>query len=121
MHNQDMHPDDPKQKAHELASLFKAAGITQTALAMAMGVNQSQVSRVLSGQITRRTKLLNKLCIYAESKLAITDKPDVRTNRELMAALGEVWDGTATHAHALAQVIRSLAQLHPVPPHLHHE
>ncbi|SCK14376.1 Predicted transcriptional regulator with C-terminal CBS domains [Vogesella sp. LIG4] len=116
-----MHPDDPKQKAHELASLFKAAGITQTALAMAMGVNQSQVSRVLSGQITRRTKLLNKLCIYAESKLAITDKPDVRTNRELMAALGEVWDGTATHAHALAQVIRSLAQLHPVPPHLHHE
>lgn len=116
-----MLPDDPKQIALELASLFKATGITQTVLAMAMGVNQSQVSRVLSGQITRRTKLLDRLCIYAESRLIVTDKPDVRANRELMAALGEVWDGTDTHAHALAQVIRSLAHLHPVPPHLHHE
>lgn len=121
MHNQDMHPDDPKQVAHELASLFKAAGITQTAISIAIGVNQSQVSRVLSGQITRRTKLLDKLCVYAESRLAATDKPDVRTNLELMAALGEVWDGSDTHAHALAQVIRSLAQLHPIPPHQHHK
>lgn len=102
---------DPKHIASSLSARFKAAGITQSAIADAIGVSQSQVSRVFSGYITRRTKLLEKLCVYASSQLHLEKQPNVRRNAELMAALSEVWDGSDAHARALAQVIRSLATL----------
>lgn len=107
--------EDPRLIAHALADQFKAAGLTQAAIASTIGVSQSQVSRVLAGHIKRRTKLLDALCVYAESQILHIDKPDVRKNSVLMSALTQVWDGTETHAQALAQVIRSLAQLHPAP------
>lgn len=118
MHNEGMTANTPKQLALALAPQFKSAGLTQAEIANAIGASQSQVSRVLSGHIKRRTKLLEKLCIYAKKQMPHTDGPDVRTNSELMSALTEVWDGTEDHAQALAQVIRSLAQLHPVPTKL---
>lgn len=108
----------PKQLALSLAPQFKSARLTQAEIASAIGASQSQVSRVLSGHIKHHTKLLEKLCIYAKNQLPYIDKPDVRKNSELMSALAEVWDGTEAHAQALAQVIRSLARLHPVPAKL---
>ncbi|WP_217450862.1 helix-turn-helix domain-containing protein [Vogesella oryzae] len=118
MHNEGMTSDTPKQLALALAPQFKSAGLTQDEIAYAIGASQSQVSRVLSGHIKHRTKLFEKLCIYAKNQLPHIEKPDVRANSELMSALAEVWDGTEDHAQALAQVIRSLAQLHPVPTKL---
>jgi transcriptional regulator with XRE-family HTH domain len=112
-----MAESDPRRIASSLAVRFKDAGITQSTIASAIGVNQSQVSRVLSGRIVRHTKLLEKLCIYASSQLHLNKRPTVSRNAELMAALSEVWDGSDAHAHALAQVIRSLATLRGLSYH----
>jgi len=94
-----------------LASHFASAGVTQNTLALAVDASQSQVSRILSGRIVRHTKLLEKLCIYASRRLKFHRRRDVRQNAELMSALTDVWDGSDEHAHALAHVIRSLAEL----------
>lgn len=106
-----MAESDPRRIASSLAVRFKAAGVTQSKIASAIGVSQSQVSRVLSGRIIRHTKLLERLCIYASSQLHLNKRPNVSRNAELMAALSEVWDGSDAHAQALAEVIRSLATL----------
>ena len=94
-----------------IALRIKAAGVTQNEVASALGVNQSQVSRLLGGHVKSRSKLLDDLCIYAETRLSGVSKESVRENPELIAALAEVWDGTPTHAKALATIIRSLATL----------
>lgn len=104
-------PSEARRLALSLASHFASAGVTQNALAIAINASQSQVSRILSGRIVRRTKLLERLCIYASSRLKFHRRRDVRRNAELMSALADVWDGSDEHAHALAHVIRSLAQL----------
>jgi transcriptional regulator with XRE-family HTH domain len=102
---------DPRRLALSLASHFASAGLTQNQLASSIGASQSQVSRILSGRIVRRTKLLDKLFIYANRRLNFGRGRDVRRNAELMSALTDVWDGSNEHAHALAHVIRSLAEL----------
>lgn len=90
---------------------IRKCGITQQAIASALGASQSQISRVLAGHSARRSKLLDKICIYVSSKTHGVSIESVRENNELMAALASVWDGTPDHAQALSAVIRSLAQL----------
>lgn len=101
----------PRRLALSLAARIRSEGITQTQLAVAIEASQSQVSRILSGRIVRHTKLLDRLCAYARHRLNFGKHSDVRRNAELMAALADVWDGSDEHAHALAQIIRSLAEL----------
>lgn len=102
---------NPQRLALKLAPRFKGAGVTQSELARAVGASQSQVSRILAGRIVRHTRLLDRICIYASRRLNCGRHTDARRNSELMSALAEVWDGSDQHAHALAQVIRSLAEL----------
>lgn len=104
-------PSEARRLALSLAFHFASAGIAQKELALAIHASQSQVSRILSGRIVRHTKLLERLCIYANRRLKFNQRRDVRRNAELMSALTDVWDGSEEHAHALAHVIRSLAQL----------
>jgi predicted XRE-type DNA-binding protein len=106
-----MSAENPKQIAIALAGQFKQAGMTQSHISEAIGASQSQISRVLSGKICRHTKLLRRLRNYADMHIKPTKGADVRMNAELMAALSVAWNGTDAHAHALAQVIRSLAKL----------
>ena len=49
----------------EIARKLDAAGFTQQVLAEMLGVSQSQVSRILSGQFKRRSKLFDDLCKIA--------------------------------------------------------
>lgn len=105
-------------EADEVSRLLNEAGHTQQELASKLGVSQSQVSRTLNGKLQRRTKLFDRLCIIAYRstgperdgrKGASAQQP------ELVAALDAVWDGTTSHAKALAVVIRSLGALKVVP------
>lgn len=80
-------------------------------VAFALGASQSQVSRVLAGNIVRRTKLFEEICNYANSIEVGVSIDSVRSNHELLSALAETWDGSAAHSRALAAVIRSLAVL----------
>lgn len=94
-----------------LSVQMKRLKITQIDLSIATGASQSQVSRILSGQTSMRSKLAQEICIYVSSKMMKKSVDRVAHNKELMDALASVWDGTPSHAHALAAVIRSLTHL----------
>lgn len=79
-----------------------------------LGVSQSQVSRTLNGQFKRRSKLFDDLCkiAYQSSSIAVAVQPGASAQQaDLISALDAVWDGTDSHAKALAVVIRSLSAL----------
>jgi transcriptional regulator with XRE-family HTH domain len=100
-----------------LARAFRAQqtclerGISQSDLAAATGASQPQVSRLLQGKFSRPSKLLEELCLYVERQGGGVTNDAVRANDELIAALSTTWDGSASHAKALALVIRSLSTL----------
>lgn len=100
------------QEISELAAAARARavalGLTQTELARVIGVEQSQVSRLLSGNLKRRTAVFDALCEY----LGAAHEPRERSLPPgLSSAVLSVWDGSKEHAEALATVIRSLAAL----------
>lgn len=102
----------------DIARRLDAAGFTQQTLAEMLGVSQSQVSRTLNGQFKRRSKLFDDLCkiAYQSSSTAVAVQPVASAQQgDLIAALDAVWDGTDSHARALAVVIRSLSALVPPP------
>ncbi|QCB48731.1 hypothetical protein E5678_13515 [Hydrogenophaga sp. PAMC20947] len=91
------------------ATRAREVGLTQWEIASALDASQSQVSRVLTGQSKRRSRLFDEVCKYVFSVGILTsnDAPPA----ELTEALHSVWDGTPEHAKALALVIRSLGVL----------
>lgn len=97
-------------------SLAKVQKISQTEIADAIGVSQSQVSRVLSGSSSTRSKLKHEICNYVNSAVQTVSIENVKRNDELMRALAETWNGTPKHSAALAAVIRSLRVLTPNLP-----
>jgi len=100
-----------KARALRAAEICGALGITQTEIAVALGSSQAQVSRILRGQNARASRLFEEVCLYAERKSVGVTVDAVRANEELVEALRVTWDGTGTHARALATVIRSLSVL----------
>ncbi len=102
-------PADP----HYVALRARALGVTQVEIAGAVTASQSQVSRVLAGESGKRSHLLDKICIYVESRSGAVSATHVCRNAELIDALAFAWDGTPAHATALAAVIRSLVVLRP--------
>lgn len=104
-----------KAEAQALAKSIRKLGYTQSDLAIVMNASQSQISRILSGQLRRRSRLFDALCVYVRSERKGISADTVRTNAELMDALATIWDGTAEHATALAAVIRSLGALQEHP------
>ena len=92
-------------------SQARHANLTQSKLAKALGVSQSQISRIFCGRTSGQSKLAIDLCIYVSAVTKQTPLVAVSENSELMDAISTVWDGTPTHARALASVIRSLGLL----------
>lgn len=101
--------------AAQLRHQVEAQGVTQSALSIALGASQSQISRVLSGRTSIRSKLARDICIYVSSRTGSMNREKVMANDDLMDALAKTWDGTPNHARALAAVIRSLTLLSSAP------
>lgn len=108
-----------RAEALSIARQARAAGITQADLAMATGASQPQVSRILRGQLSRRSRLFEKISVYVRSASPGISPEAVRRNEELINALALTWDGTSQHAMALAAVIRSLGALQKAPLFVH--
>jgi transcriptional regulator with XRE-family HTH domain len=111
MHNDGMDQNELRSLAIHVAQRARIAGLTQEYIAKAVSASQSQVSRVLSGRAVRRTRLFDEICIYVDNAAKGISPELVRENDELIDAIASVWDGTAHHARALAEVIRSLGAL----------
>lgn len=104
-----------RDKALSIARIAKAAGINQVQLASVLGASQPQISRILSGHISRPSRLFREICVYVRSVTQGITVTAVRENNELIEALAETWDGTARHASSLAAVIRALGALQENP------
>jgi transcriptional regulator with XRE-family HTH domain len=108
-----MNSTESVARALEAARVLRDHGIGQEQVAKAIGASQSQVSRILAGQVHRPSALLDAVCAYARRLRAPIDIKAVRANDELISALAQTWDGTEKHAKSLAVVIRSLGVLSP--------
>jgi transcriptional regulator with XRE-family HTH domain len=111
-----MHAADIRAEAHHIKHLMSRLGLTQEVISIATGISQSQVSRVLSGKAVRRSRAFDAVCNYVQHHSRSVPKEEVRICTPLIEALALVWDGTQTHADALASVIRSLGALPSSPP-----
>lgn len=97
-----------KAQCYRIATRAKEIGLSQSQLASAINSDQSQISRVLAGKIKRPTRVFQELCIYVLKGNQGIDPCLVRESEVLVNALASVWDGTSSHASALANVIKAL-------------
>lgn len=96
---------------NELSQLVRAMGIHQDEIALATGVTQPHVSRVLSGAVSPTAKAYRRICAYVISRKSPIPTLRVAQNHELVSAIASIWDGSDEQARALGAVIRSLAPL----------
>lgn len=101
----------PELKARVLraAAIFRRHKVLQADVAAAVGASQPQVSRILNARGLRATRLYEEICLYAERLENGVTADAVRANDDLINALKDIWDGSDSHAKAIAVVIRSLA------------
>lgn len=91
--------------AEEVRKHFEHQGVRgSAAIARATGLGQPQVHRNLYGQPKRVSKTLQALCKYASIETG-ANGADPRDCATLIAALGQVWDGTEGHARRLARLL----------------
>lgn len=95
------------------ADACRRLAITQSQIAEALGASQGQVSRILGGKIQRSSRLLEEVCLFVERRDQGVTAEVVRENEDLINALRETWNGSSSHAKALAAVIRSTKALAP--------
>lgn len=102
-----------KARIVRAAHLCRTGNLSQEQIAVEVGASQSQVSRILSGRGKRFSRLSEDICSCVERLIGIGDgRVAAEENQHLMSAIRETWDGSATHAIAMATVIRSLAVFH---------
>lgn len=95
------------------AHLCRTRKLSQEQIAVEVGASQSQVSRILSGRGKRFSRLSAEICSCIERlNSTVAVQVAAEENQDLMSAIRETWDGSSTHAIALATVIRSLAAFH---------
>lgn len=93
-----------------LAQRVVARRLTQEEIAKATGVDQSQVSRILTGQAQRRSRNVEKLCRYA-SGLVSPSSAVVSGREQIEQAVDKLWDGSARHARAIAAALYAMAHV----------
>lgn len=83
--------------------------LTQNSLANATGVHQSQISRILAGNIRRTSKNVLKLCKYAET-FSPSENEFNYLNDEILAVVAELKGRSLAESQALVSLMSSLNQ-----------
>jgi len=99
--------NNPSSVATALSEWWEHSSDTQESISEITGVDQSQVSRILSGDFVRITPKVKAVCKYAKITL-IKEYADPTKSPILIEALKTTWDGSEQHAKAIAKVIQSL-------------
>ena len=100
-----------KDEARLVRHVLHRKGVTQMHLSDRLGVSQSQISRILSGKIQRRSLLFNRICEYAYSLGEGDESLLVDFPSRLIEALASAYDGTDASADALETILRSISML----------
>jgi transcriptional regulator with XRE-family HTH domain len=100
-------PPDVARSLDQLRTLVSSRLTSQTEIAMATGIDQSQISRILAGQVKRVSRNVAELCKFANQFYA-SGQNDPSRSAVLMGALRAIWDGSPAHAEAIASVLLSL-------------
>jgi transcriptional regulator with XRE-family HTH domain len=106
-------PSDIQAALDKLRLLVTSRQVSQTDVSLATGVDQSQISRILAGQVRRVSGNVIELCKFANNFDVSPDR-DPSESAVLMSALRSVWDGTPAHAEAIASVLLSLRKFKEV-------
>jgi DNA-directed RNA polymerase specialized sigma54-like protein len=72
----------------------------------AVGVHQSQVSRIVRGEFRQTRGHVLEICKFLGVDLHAT----AHKNPRLASAVAELWDGTPTHEAKLLRVIKAIGQ-----------
>lgn len=93
------------QLLHRLAERIAERKLTQTELSRATGIHQSQISRILAGQLSRASRNVQKLCEYAKT---LSEPAPDRSTEELAGALREFLGSAAAEEAPIADLLTSL-------------
>jgi transcriptional regulator with XRE-family HTH domain len=93
-----------------LRMVSEANGLTQQTLALELVMSQAQVSRILSGQILRRSRRFKQLSVYVSRYRQTVDIDWVRQSDLLLSAIADAWDGSPEHELTLAAAIKSIGK-----------
>jgi uncharacterized protein YcaQ len=99
------------------ARALESRAFRQSDAALALGVHQGQISKVLRGDFVRATGLPERLFEYANMRLAERAHADKQSAaedtmmRDLVARLAVAWDRTPEGARALGEILDGVARL----------
>lgn len=100
---------------HRLLALLAAAvhnrQVTQLQIAEAVGIHQSQISRILAGQVRRSSSNVKKLCNYANSLTEVSNGSHTSHAQALGEAVKRIWDGSPAHANALHKILKAIGEV----------
>lgn len=107
-----------EQIARALSSELQGSTCTQIELARKMSTSQPRISRLLSGQFSRRTLLLERLCAYLDVNLDALAGQSVERSlyaideipAPLRSALADAWDGSPEMATSIAKLLNAAVQ-----------
>lgn len=109
---------DNKKTSFLLRKAIRTKNIKQHYIANSIGLNQSQISRLLRGQFQRRSKGLNALCTFLCVRPAFHGAPDdsiLTRYPRLVICLSEILDGSKKQEEALIKLIKSARKLNNIP------
>jgi transcriptional regulator with XRE-family HTH domain len=99
---------DNKKTAQLFRKALQKNGGSQLSLSRFIGVNQSQISRLLNGHFKRTSKSIDALCIHLnvnpvtrKNVIKLKDYPD------LALCLDEVLDGSRKRERAVIRLLKS--------------
>ena len=104
----------PQEVGSCLKKIFEGKGLRQQEIAINTGINQSQISRILSSRFKKvSSKNVAKLCEYAKFKpYRVTQKLHPQHSNVLMTALRDAWrDGSPERERVIAEILERLSRL----------
>jgi DNA-binding Xre family transcriptional regulator len=103
---------DNIKTARLLANAVRANGVQQGVLSNKTGLNQSQISRLLSGKFQRRSKGLNALCAFLKVKPVLNNSAiSLSGYPDLAICLDEILDGSRNRERAVVRLLKSARRL----------
>lgn len=103
-------PSSPISLLDRLRTAVSQRQITQSEIAVATGVNQSQVSRILAGPVKRFSENVQKLCAFAQALPSIPAESGDHEN-EAFTLLGQILEGSPQTKRGVVELMRSLLTL----------